>query len=222
MGSWYGVFRVLQLMKMPSYLFALIDMAPTFFARRPAFARLMLLACLTVNPWVAPIVNALEGAAETEIKAAMLYKFLGYIDWPTTSFADIKAPYRLTVFRAKPLSDELKILTAGREANGRSIQVLHTNSVGRLSRADVEKPHILFVGRDAENYLPALTKLAVEHSFLIVTESEKGLPQGSTINLRLDRGRIGFDVSLPDANKKNLKLSSRLLSVALSVEQGAE
>lgn len=158
--------------------------------------------------------DTIEGAAETQIKAAMLYKFLGYTDWPATAFAEDTSPYRIWVLEASHIYQELKELTAGRKVNDRSIEVMKAVNLRRITN-----PHVVFVGRDAEKHLPQLARLAKEHSFLIVTEREQGLPPGSTINLRLSEGRIGFDVSIDGADKSKLKLSARLLSVASSIEQ---
>lgn len=149
-----------------------------------------------------------------QVKAAMLYKFLGYTEWPATSFVSAQSPFRIWVLGTPVIADELREITARREINGRAIEIFHATSDRQL-----ERPHLVFVGRPAEKYLPRLMSMAEQHSFLIVTENDTGLLNGSAINLRLIDGRIGFDVSLIGAQKSNLKLSSRLLSVAASIEQ---
>lgn len=151
-----------------------------------------------------------------QVQAAMLYKFLAYIDWPPTAFADAQSPYRIAVLGDADIEDELRKITAERTVNSRPIEVYR---VSRLDR--IAEPHLVFVGRRAERHLPRLARLARKKSFLIVTENEAELKDGSAINLRLIDGRIGFDVSLPGAERSNIKLSSRLLSVASSVERTA-
>lgn len=151
---------------------------------------------------------------EIQIKAAMLYKFLGYTEWPEAAFPEKDTPYRIWLLDSHQVGDELRAITSERGANGRAIKVFKTRSFERI-----QNPHVVFVGQNAERYLPRLTQMAEAQGFLIVTENSRGLPSGSTINLRLLNDRIGFDVSLTCAQRNQLKLSARLLSVASTVEQ---
>lgn len=165
--------------------------------------------------WWTPTVSAESvGVTEQQVKAAMLYKFLGYTEWPANAFASTTSPIRIWVLGDSNIDDDLRKITADHTVNNRPIEVLASKSVGRIAN-----PHVVFVSRRAERYLPRLMRIAERHSFLVVTESEQGLIADSIINLRLIEGRIGFDVSLINARKNNLKLSARLLSVASSVEQ---
>lgn len=162
---------------------------------------------------VAEAANATD-SAETQIKAAMLFKFLDYTEWPAESFDTPQSPYRIWLLDAKDVGNELRAITRDRNSNGRAINVFKTRFVERI-----DEPHIVFVGRNAEHHLPRLARLAEQQAFLIVTENSQGLIPGSTINLRLLQDRVGFDVSLFGARRSNLKFSARLLSVALTVEQ---
>ncbi len=173
-----------------------------------------LMALITCAPISATRAENVAEAAETQIKAAMLFKFLDYTEWPATAFAEPQSPYRIWLLDANEVGNELRAITRDRYINGRAISVFKTRFVERI-----DNPHIVFVGRDAEHHLPHLAQLAEQQAFLIVTENSQGLVSGSTINLRLLEDRIGFDVSLSGARRNNLKLSARLLSVASTVEQ---
>ncbi len=153
-------------------------------------------------------------AAEYQIKAAMLYKFVSYTTWPDEVDAITRSPYRIWVLGENHIGDELQAIVAGRMINGRAIQAFSAKTIEKIV-----EPHIVFVSREQQKQLDALRVLAEQKSFLIVTEDEQGLKPGSTINLRLIDGRISFDVSLASAQQYNLKLSSRLLSVAASVQE---
>jgi hypothetical protein len=59
-------------------------------------------------------------------------------------------------------------------------------------------------------------------ALLVVTECDSGLQQGSVINFRIVEEHVRFDVSLDAAEKNNVKLSSRLLTVANRVQKGAQ
>jgi hypothetical protein len=148
-----------------------------------------------------------------QVKAAMLYKFLGYTDWPEHAFIAPEAPYRICILGAHNIEGELKGLVAGRTINGRGVEVTFA------SRGDqVGDAHLVFVAHAEESFLPGLAKAAEQHAYLLVTENDAGLTPASAINLRLLNGRVGFDISVLNAQKAGLKFSSRLLAVAASVQ----
>lgn len=179
---------------------------------------MLLLSCLAAL-LISPLPQTVAAdnpskALEQEIKAAMLYKFLGYVEWPETRFSQPSDPYRIWVLGAPHIEQELREITSSRTTNGRTIEIHKVHRVDQIHDA-----HMVFVGRPARNHLPTLSRQARRSHFLIVTENDEARPQGSTINLRMLDGRVGFDVSLSDAQEKQLKLSARLLSVATSVER---
>jgi len=157
--------------------------------------------------------NAQEPSFDYQVKAAMVYKFLGYSTWPSNRFKDLNSPYRIWVMGSDEITDELREIVSQRLINGRSIEIYSANAVDQIGDA-----HLVFVSHSMEPLLPKLCALAKKNSFLIVTENEKELAKGSTINLRMVDKRIGFDVSLTNAQDYGVSLSSRLLAIAVSVK----
>lgn len=170
------------------------------------------------TPLLAPTAAAAAAAAapmlERRVKAAFLYKFLGYADFPPQSFADPAAPVTIGVVGADDMAAELTRIAAGRVVAGRTI------AVRGLREHDLAQPlHLLFVaGLDAAR---AARLLRASPALLTVTECEGGLQLGSVINFTIVDERVRFDVSLDAADKNNVKLSSRLLTVANRVQKGA-
>lgn len=175
---------------------------------------LLLLVFMALNN-LPPKVYALDTPLEYQVKAAMTYKFLGYSEWPPTKFSNSQSPYRIWVLGSKDIKNELQNIVAHRIINGRAIEVYSATTIDQIDNA-----HIVFVARDMEALLPRLSKRAEKNTYLIVTENEQGLVEGSTINLRLLNGRVGFDISLQCALLYRVTLSSSLLSIAVSVEEG--
>jgi hypothetical protein len=153
---------------------------------------------------------------ERRVKAAFLYKFLGYTEFPPTAFADAAAPVVIGVLGADDLAAELVRIVAGRSVQGRAIVV-------RVLReaAGAAGVHLLFIGASDSARERAILKAAQPAPMLVVSESEDGLEQGSVINFRVVDERVRFDVSLEAAEKNSIKLSSRLLTVANHVQKGA-
>jgi len=153
-------------------------------------------------------------ALERRVKAAFLYKFLGYAEFPPNAFVEPGGPLLIAVVGSDDMAAELARIAAGRAVAGRPI------SVRRVGENEALPPaHLLFVaGSDSERAGRVLR--GASGAFLTVTECEGGLRYGSVINFRIVDERVRFDVSLDAADRKNVKLSSRLLTVANRVQKG--
>ena len=167
-----------------------------------------------VAPGAAVAAVATAPLLERRVKAAFLYKFLGYAEFPPHSFADATAPVTIGVVGADDMAAELGRIASGRVVAGRTI------AVRTLREQDLAQPlHLLFVA----GFEPARAarQLRASQALLTVTECEGGLQFGSVINFTIVDERVRFDVSLDAADKNNVKLSSRLLTVANRVPKGA-
>lgn len=154
-------------------------------------------------------------ALDRVVKAVFLFKFIDYVDWPASAFADATSPYVIGVVGADDIARELVQAVAGRRVGDRAIDVR------RLRRGDpLAGLHMLFVGAGESAQLPALVRAAQGLPLLVVTEEPSGLPPGSAINLAVVDGKVRFDVALESAERAGIRLSSRLLSVARSVRTG--
>jgi len=165
---------------------------------------------------VAPAVAVTQeaGRVERSVKAAFLYKFLGYVEFAQAD-GDGAAPLVIGVQGADAFAAELARVTAGRSVGGRAVDVRALRDGDGLAGVNV-----LFVGR-ADGDSAALLRAAQREAILTVTEADNGMPSGSVINFVLVDERVRFEVSLAAAEKNRVKLSSRLLSVAYRVHKGA-
>ena len=152
-----------------------------------------------------------QGASESTVKAAFLYKFAGYVEWPAAAFPQPDTPIVIGVMGADEVSAELEKLVVGRQVNNRRV-------VPRRVRAGeaLRGLHILFVGR-AEPALRATIAAAGQQGVLTVTEGERGLEAGSVISFVTVEDRVGFEVSMEAAERGGLHISSRMLAVARRV-----
>jgi hypothetical protein len=164
--------------------------------------------------WAAPVGSqSVDYASEQSIKAAYLYKFADYVEWPPEILGDPDVPLTIGVVADDLLARELEKMTRGRVAHGRSIFVRRV-----APREPLEGMHVLFVGSAGTESLPDLMAAARQHAVLVVTETGNALDLGSVINFRAINQRIRFEVSLESADRSGLKLSSRLLAVAVHVQ----
>ena len=160
--------------------------------------------------------GALAGAApptpaqeplESSVKAAYLFKFLGYVEWPGTSFAGSDGPQVIGVMGADAVLAELQQIVAGREINGRALV-----AKGVLPGDSIDGLHVLYIGATAN--LARVMRGLVGRPVLVVTDSPAGLAEGSALNFVLVDHRVRFEASPAAAERSGLKLSARLLAVA--------
>jgi len=151
-------------------------------------------------------------AAEVQIKAAFLYKFGEFVQWPPAAFARPDAPFSIGVLGADDVAAALEHAVAGRTVQGRPV------TVRRMRRGEsLAGLHVLFIGQAESSRLAETLAAARGEAVLTVTESENALSSGSIINFVAEDQKVRFDVALPPAERGRLKISSRLLAVARKV-----
>jgi hypothetical protein len=152
---------------------------------------------------------------ERRVKAALLYRFLNYVEWPESALPPANAPFTIGIVGADALAAELAEFVTGRTVQN------HPLAVRTLPASEpVGNVQVMFVGQTEAAQLGVILRSAPPNA-LIVTESDESLALGSVINFLLVDGQVRFDVSLEAARRRGLRLSARLLSVAHSV-QGAQ
>jgi hypothetical protein len=149
-----------------------------------------------------------QSASESAVKAAFLYKFAGYVEWPQAMAAD--APFVIGVNAAEEVATELERIVASRTVNNRPVVVRRVRDADSINGV-----HMLFIGRGQAS--PGALMRAARAGTLTVTETARGLELGSAINFVPVEERIGFEVSLESAERSGLRISSRMLSVARRV-----
>jgi hypothetical protein len=153
-----------------------------------------------------------EPVTESSVKAAFLYKFAGYIDWPASGFSGPGAPFVIGVLRDEAVASALARLVPGRSVAGHPVAV-RALKPGEAARG----VHLLLVG--GEDPDPATIRAAEGQGALVVTESPRGLAAGSAINFVIADGHVGFEVSMDAAQRSGHRISARMLSVARRVVQ---
>lgn len=168
------------------------------------------------------VASALAGAQspaplERAVKAAFVYKFIAYVDWPATAFESPDAPFVIGVLGSDAIAEELRQIVAGRAVGERAVQVR------QLREGDAATDvHVLFVGRGEAARIPALARSLQGRPTLIVGESAGALAAGAMINLIVAAdGRVRFEVAQDAAERASLRLSSRMLALARAVRTGA-
>jgi len=179
-------------------------------ARRKLFK---LLACLAVILILRPMTMvAQQQPTEIQVKAAFLFNFVKFVEWPAESFRDNGGHLRLCVLGEERFAQELERIAAGKVINGRTLEVVRVSQRERALHCQ-----ILFIAA-AQNAMVHKT-LAESRSETVLTVGENAdfLGQGGVIRLFLLDSRIRFEISLEAAERAGLRVSSKLLALAQSV-----
>lgn len=184
----------------------------TLQGRRPGFWVALLLAALM------PLFAHAQANTplERQVKAAYLYKFASFVEWPEGSFARPDAPVVIGVAGADALAEQLEQTVAGHTANGRPLQVR------RIKRGDsLAGIHMLFVASQDKGLAQELLSASRGQPVLTVTDADETFGLGSMINFVIADERLRFEVSLKHAAAARLKISARMLAAAYRVQQVA-
>jgi hypothetical protein len=171
------------------------------------------LVCASLRPVFA---QSADGAINREypLKALFLYNFGSYVEWPPDAYASENAPFVIGVLGSGPLEYSLKELAATKTIGKRKIVVEKFASVDKIQPCQ-----ILFVTRsvDARQQREALEKLK-NHQVLVVGESAGFAGQGGTVNFFIESNKVRFEINPESAKQHQLKISSKLLSLAKIVD----
>lgn len=152
------------------------------------------------------------GFGEYQVKAAFLYRFCLYVDWPPQAFTDTASPLVFGVAGPEQLVQQVQAVMRGHSVNGRPLEVRRIDDDPPLDGVQV-----LFIAGSEQERLPQLLQHARGLPLLVVTESPEALAGGSVINFALQDKRVRFDVSLDATARQGLRLSAQLLKVARRV-----
>ena len=187
-------------------------MQALFSSRLPLHAALWLACVFMAGAAVAqPVLPQRESA----VKAAFLFKFCAFVEWPAGVFKRGDEPLLIGIAGDDALAADLEQLVAGRTVEGRPVKTLRIGSPDPSAGL-----HVLFMGLRPDAALRE-AMAAAGGPMLVVTDQPGALRLGSVINFSTVAGRVRFSVSLGAAKKRSLKLSSRLLAVAQHVEEDA-
>ena len=181
-------------------------MTPT--APNRALARLARLVAVGLA-LACPVVAEAQESLETAVKAAYLYKFAPFVEWPAAAAHPAGAPFTVCVVGADPFGPVLDRAVAGQKVGDRPI------AVRRLAAAAHDSPcDIAFLGGSRAQSVR--DELGVLHGAPVLTVTDGGAAPG-VVDFALTEGRVRFRVDDQTAAEDGLTVSSKLLSLAVSV-----
>jgi hypothetical protein len=147
-------------------------------------------------------------SVEYAVKAAYLYKFGIYVEWPADAFASPTAPLNLCVAGSDPFGGALDNAVSGQHIDKHPIAVRRMKTVDRNAGC-----HILYLGFDDEQRTEQA--LAALRGQPVLTVGDR--QDGGIISFVISDNRVRFNIDEEAAAQSGLVISSKLLSLALHV-----
>jgi hypothetical protein len=151
--------------------------------------------------------------AEYQVKAAFLFNFAKFVQWPVGTFQSSNDPIAICVLGQDPFGGSLEAIVAGRAIEGRFLIVRFLSSIKEVAGCQV-----LFISSAENKRAPPMLAEIKTLGLLTIGESDGACKDGVIINFKLDGGKVRFEINVQTAERENLRISSRLLNLAHIVE----
>jgi hypothetical protein len=180
------------------------------FGRRIRISTAALVAVvLLVQP---PLSAQRSEVGEDGVKAAFLYNFTKFIDWPSSAFAAASSPFVVCAYADAGFRKKLEEILQGEQVRGRPITI----AAGEVENA--RGCHLLYFSNDAAGRQARILAPLRQTPVLSVGEGRPFLEQGGLVAFVLEDDRVRFAVNKRGVDAAGLTISSQLLRVARTFE----
>jgi hypothetical protein len=150
-----------------------------------------------------------SSTGEYDVKAAYLYNFAKFVEWPAESFPSPDAPFSICVLGPDPFGQVLDDVARGERIQGRPLVVRRLKGWD-----DAEACQILFVSTSVREDFDQLLGGDTFRRTLTVGEVPQFLAAGGHISFFLEGTSVRFAVNADAVARTDLQISSKLMRVA--------
>ena len=149
------------------------------------------------------------------MKAAFLFHFAQFVDWPPEAFKDGASPLTYCTAGEDPFHGALDASLNGKMIGDRPVRVVHFRQP-----QEIQGCQIVFLATPEKKFISATLANLRASPVLTVGESEDFVQGGGIIGFFLEGNKVRFDINLDAAGRAKLKISARLLALAKTVIGG--
>ena len=174
---------------------------------------LLLLATLLVTLGTDRSSADADSDREYAVKAAYIYNFAKFVEWPADAFARPDSPFVIGIIGKDPFGSVIDKAVQGKTIDGRSFTVVRL----KLDQ-DLKQCQILFVSASEKDKISRLFSDLKGAPVLTVGETPQFASRGGIINFKIENGTVRFEINPDAAKRAHLTISSKLLSLARIVK----
>lgn len=152
-------------------------------------------------------------AKEYQVKAAFLYNFAQFVQWPSGTFSSADEPFVIGVLGENPFGTALEQTVNGESIRGHRFKIVHSRRI-----QDVEHCHMVFISKSERARLPEIMQRLAGRKILTVSEVPGFASRGGVINFYPEGSKVRFEINPAAAQREGLKISSQLLNLGKIVE----
>ncbi len=180
---------------------------PLFFKREGLRFIFMVILMVSATTTLAQSRNV----GEYDVEAAFLSNFGKFVEWPANAFPPPGAPMVIGIYGENPFQGSLADIVHGRTIDGRQIIVQSVSFNG------VQNCQLLYISPSEQKNVAAVVRKLNGVSVLTITENVDPAQSGAIINFVTRNHQIRFEINDAAARRARLKISSKLLSLAVKI-----
>ena len=175
----------------------------------PCAAVIALAIAAAVGLASVPVPVAAGSPTEHQVKAAFLYNFANFVEWPPAALGPAGTPLKVCVIGADPFGGVLDEAFRDQVVQGRKVQIVRGQTLEALGRC-----HILFLPQSEQGRWKDLVRELHGTPTLTVADGPPLARQGGIINFVIEAQRVRFEINPIAAEQCGLRISSKLLTLA--------
>jgi hypothetical protein len=148
--------------------------------------------------------------SEYQLKAAYIFHFAQFVEWPAAAFAQTNSPLIIGVLGENPFGEGLRSTVRGKVIGGHPLIVQEFSSISDVTNTC----HILFISDSEKKRLTQIVAELEGTSTLTIGETDRFIESGGMIRFTFDDNRIRFEINNTKAKNAGLSISFKLLSLA--------
>ena len=153
-----------------------------------------------------------QNATTGEVKAAFLYNFARFTEWPSAAFSSASQPFLIGVSGDEALRQTVDVVVKGKAVGGRALK---TRTV--KDDKDLGDIQMLFIGASSSARVGDLLKALSGQPVLTVADLDRFCDRGGMINFLVEDNRVRFEIRFDATEQAGLKVSSRVLTLAKAI-----
>ena len=154
---------------------------------------------------------------EHRVKAAFLYNFIKFVDWPEEKVADNNDTTVLGIIGKHSFGDAFEAVK-GEKVKNRNIIVKYFTGFEQTRDKDaLKKCHLLFICSSEKQHLKEILKIAESGNVLTVGDMDGSLTSGKVIEFVMEEKKVRFQINITAAKRAKLQIRSQLLRLAKKV-----
>jgi hypothetical protein len=150
-----------------------------------------------------------ETPGEYQLKAAFLFNFAKFIDWPTASFSTPQSPFVICILGTDPFGHAMDDVLRDKNIDNRPVAIIRVKNVTQAKQC-----HMIFVSQSETAHLADIIQQLRGARILLVGESDGFAAAGGMIQFTREDNHVRFLINPDAADRAGLKVSSKLLSLA--------